>query len=99
MDLKGFDLEHWWKMLAGGGAAIAVASIAVKLMPMIFVGLGLFLIGLGEWINHPYQERVDAYGRFKISGHLRTNYVAGWLLDCLGLVLAAVGLAKLFLTT
>ncbi|ODS01541.1 hypothetical protein AUC71_03095 [Methyloceanibacter marginalis] len=93
MDLKGFDLEHWWKMLAGFGAVMAVAAVTVKLIPIFFIGSGLFLIGLGEWINHPYREgMVPGY---KISGHPRVNHLSGWLLDLIGFALAVFGMAKL----
>lgn len=96
MDLKGFDLEHWWKMLAGVGALIAIASIPLLHVPTIFIGLGLFFVGLGEWINHPYQVH-EATFHYQITSHNRSPRPSGMALDLLGGILTAVGLVKLFL--
>jgi hypothetical protein len=92
-DLKKFDLEHWWKLLAAAGAAVLVASIAVKSTPTIFLGLGLLACGVGEWIDHPLQTRLG-HG-FKITGYPRSPSILGVLLDCLGAILLIVGLIKL----
>ena len=96
MDLKGFDIEHWWKLLAGSGAAIVVASIAVKFTPTIFVGLGALVVGIAEWINHPLQTRVG-HG-YTLTSHNRKPFAAGLVLDGIGLVLFAIGLLKLVQT-
>ncbi|WP_441280525.1 hypothetical protein [Tardiphaga sp. 862_B3_N1_1] len=96
LDLKKFDLEHWWKMLAAAGIAVSIASIAVKYPPTIFVGLGLFAAGIGEWVNHPYQEKIGF--NFKLTGHPRSPRISGLLLDGAGLILAFVGLVKLALS-
>lgn len=95
-DLKKFDLEYWWKMIAAAGALIVIASIAVKFVPTIFVGLGLLSIGIGEWINHPYREYFDG-GPYMLTGHPRLPSMGGLLLDALGVAMAIVGLVKLAL--
>jgi hypothetical protein len=94
-DLKKFDLEHWWKMLAAAGVAVSVASIAVKYPPTIFIGLGVLSAGIGEWINHPYQEQIGF--NFKLTGHPRSPRISGLLLDGVGLTMTVVGLVKLAL--
>jgi hypothetical protein len=94
-DLKKLDIEHWWKLLAGAGAAIAVASIAAKFNPTIFVGLGLLSIGIGEWKDHPLQTQL-APG-FKLTSYPRSSSMLGVLLDVLGVALAGIGLYKLLL--
>lgn len=96
VDPKKFDLEHWWKMLAGAGAAITVASVAVKFPATTFIGLGLLAAGIGEWINHPYREFVSG-GLYKLTGHPRSPTIAGLLFDTGGVVLLTVGLVKMAL--
>jgi hypothetical protein len=95
-DLKKFDLEHWWKLLAAAGATIVVASIAVKFTPTIFLGLGLLACGIGEWIDHPLQTKIGQ--GFKITGYPRSPSILGVVLDGVGIVLAIVGLIKLAFT-
>jgi hypothetical protein len=45
MDLKDFNLEHWWKLTAAAGALIGVASATSQNKPAFLVGLGLFMFG------------------------------------------------------
>jgi len=97
--LKDFDLEHWWKMLAGAGVAIVVASIAVKFVPTILIGLGLLLIGLGEWRMHP---RIQYPVGTPLDGGIvtitpRMLSPLGLAADGLGGLLGVVGLIKLVL--
>lgn len=96
-DLKNFDLEHWWKVLAAAGLAITVASIAVKYPPTIFIGLGLLLIGVGEWLMHPsFTVPVkDGFERWLVTTQQRRPHPVGFVLDGFGAVLLIAGLVKL----
>ena len=93
MDIKGF--EHWWKLLAGAGVAMAVASITAGQRPGIIVGLGLLGVGTGEWISHPLQTQLG-HG-FQITGYPRRWKVAGTGLSLAGGALLLYGLGKLLL--
>jgi hypothetical protein len=96
MDLKSFDLKHWWKALTGVGTLIALASIPGPFVPTLLTGLGLFFIGLGEWINHPFQTHI-ATRAYKVTSYNRLPKLSGNALDLLGAVLTAVGLVKLMI--
>jgi hypothetical protein len=97
MDLKKFDLEHWWKMLAAASAALAIASVAVKLIPTVFIGLGMLLIGIGEWMMHPVftVPMQDGLQRWLVTTSDRRPHVIGVVLDVLGGFLCIAGLVKL----
>ncbi len=80
-------------------AAIVVASIAVKFVPTIFIGLGLLSVGAGEWLMHPvftvpYQ---DGLQHWMITTKERRPKLSGILLDVLGALLCIAGLIKLAL--
>jgi len=99
LDLSKISFDKWWKVLASAGAAIAVASIAVKFVPTIFVGLGLLLIGIGEWRMHP---EIDVPVGNRMSGGIWTVYprmssLSGIACDVLGGLLTLAGLIKLLL--
>jgi hypothetical protein len=92
-DLKNFNLEHWWKLLAAAGATIVVASVTVKSVPTILIGLGLIACGIGEWKNHPLQTKVGP--GFKITSYPWSASVLGLVLDSCGLVVLGIGLYRL----
>ena len=98
-DLKKFDLEHWWKMIAAAGALIIIASIAVKFVPTIFIGLGLLSIGVGEWWMHPtFTVPVqEGFQQWLVTTQERRPFPAGMILDGIGALLCIVGLVKLAL--
>jgi hypothetical protein len=58
-----FQIEHWWHALALFGAVLAITALIAPIEQafkwLIFIaGLGVFFIGVGEWINHPIQQRL-----------------------------------------
>lgn len=83
-----FNLEHWWKLVALAGIAIAIAGIG-RSPPVIFTGLGLLLFGAGMWANHPREsqkETVDGLRGFRV----RDAYP--WRPNGLGISLSAAGI-------
>jgi hypothetical protein len=60
---------------------------------MTIVGLGIFAVGIGEWLNHPYQERI--MGTWHGSGYIRSPGLIGRTLDLLGAILIGIGLYRL----
>ena len=95
MDLKDFNIQHWWKLMAGAGGIIAAASIVPKSTLGFLVGLSLLFFGLGEWINRPrkaVKETVEGVAGFKIVD----DYP--WKASILGLILEGIGVLLFVLT-
>jgi len=59
----------------------------------LLLSLGLFLVGIGEWINHPFQTVLVPFG--KLTGHPRKNSPLGIAFDIAGVALVAVAIYKL----
>jgi hypothetical protein len=57
------------------------------------LSLGGVFVGLGEWINHPLQERVGV--GFKITGYPRRNSFLGVAFVLFGLSLAGYGVYRI----
>ncbi len=98
--LKNLSLEYWYKMLILACFGLFVLSITVPLQgipntALALISMGGFFIGMGEWINHPYQERVDLYRGLKISGHPRRPRFSGNSLDVVGAIAVVWGAWKL----
>lgn len=78
--LSTLKIDYWYKILPVVATITLIIglTIDVKDVPNILVQLisiGVILIGIGEWINHPLQTKV---GRgFKITSHNRINKTAG----------------------
>lgn len=95
-DLSKISLDKWWKLLAAAGAAMSIAAMAAKFTPGLLVGLGIMLIGVGEWHNRASQTEVG-YG-YKITRYPWTARPLGVLADVVGIVLAIIGLYRLIFT-
>jgi hypothetical protein len=85
--LSGLKIDHWWHAFTVVGTAGMIATLAVKteiiakrdaflLLP------GLFLFGVGQWINHPLQTTIA--GSYKITGYHRRTCPLGLCLECIG---------------
>ncbi|EKN3386059.1 TPA: hypothetical protein ACTR19_001324 [Yersinia enterocolitica] len=103
--LSKLALDHWYKVLIAAGSFVFVLNgtgvlEAYPTAATALISLGCVLWGIGEWINHPYQEKLvlDATGRIsaKISGYRRNARLAGIVFDISGLGLIAFGIYKLF---
>lgn len=103
--LAKLSLDYWYKVLIVAGAFVFLLN-GGGLLPAYPTGAtamlsaGVFLWGIGEWINHPYQEvlTLDPYGRptGKISGYRRNPKIIGIAFDIAGFLLIGFGAIKLF---
>lgn len=66
---------------------------AYPTLPTAQISLGIFFFGIGEWINHPLQTRIAAFG--VITGHPRNTSISGVLFDLLGIALIGFGTYQL----
>jgi len=101
--LSKLALDYWYHVLMVVGIVVFLAAGAGLLptfptAPTALISLGVFFIGLGEWINHPLQTAlIPATASFPsgvISGHPRSPKILGIAFDILGLALICVGLYK-----
>ena len=103
--LSKLALDYWYKVLIVAGAFVFLVNgtgllSAYPAVPTALVSLGVFFWGIGEWINHPYQEMLsyDAYGRVEatISGYPRSPKPIGILFDVFAFLLMVYGIWKFF---
>ncbi|WP_186137940.1 hypothetical protein [Burkholderia gladioli] len=100
--LKNFALDYWYKMLIAASIFFMVIALTVKIYAvpnaaLFLLATGGFLIGMGEWVNHPYQERINLDHGFKVTGHPRRPRIGGVTLDFVGAILLAIGAVKAIL--
>jgi len=98
-------VEHWYHLLVALGATGVVASLTVDVKGIanahaLLLSLGVMLIGIGEWINHPLQTRLMrptfyAPNGGVISGHPRNPSNLGIIFDILGFLIFVVALFKI----
>jgi len=101
--LSKLALDYWYKV-------VMVVSIFVFLLtgagllpefptaPTSLISIGGFFVGIGEWINHPFQTIViqrDVFTRGVLEGHLRRNSQLGICLDVFGVLLILAGIYKM----
>jgi hypothetical protein len=100
--LKTFTIDYWYKMLILVSVGFAFVALTMQIHvisngALLLLSLGGFLIGTGEWVNHPYRERISLEYSAKISGHPRSPKIGGVALDVVGGLLALAALAKIVL--
>lgn len=98
--LQKLTIDYWYKMLIPLSLSLFVLAITADLHvisngSLVLLSIGLFMIGLGEWINHPYQEQISPDRTFKITGHPRKLKPGGVILDAVGSVVGGFGLVKI----
>lgn len=96
--LSNLKLDQWYHiaMVVGLGVFIATAVGALKVLPAtatLLISLGVFLIGWGEFINHPH--RVGFVPGWQIETTSRSPGCLGLFLDLIGCALIIVGVWKL----
>ena len=102
--LKNLKIDYWYKALLVAGVVALFLSLTVELKgientTVQLISLGIFFIGLGEWINHPLQTRIlppgpQYPGWSKAQGYLRSNSFLGNAFDIVGIILIGFGLSK-----
>ncbi len=103
--LDGLKSDYWYKAVLVVGIGFLVLSLTVEFQNVenghvALTSLGASLIGLGEWINHPFQTKIvspsEAYpGWGKLTGHPRRNTLLGNLFLLIGLVALGIGVYRL----
>jgi hypothetical protein len=87
--LRSLVIDNWYKALLVFSAVVFVLGLTIPLqIPnriVLLAALGGFLHALGQWVNHPYRERIG--NGFKISGHTRDITVSGVLMELIGTAL------------
>lgn len=107
--IEGLKLDHWSKVLTVFASVVFAGSLTVEIksVPSIEVtlfSLGVALIGVGEIINHPWQEVIvppsAIYpGWMKGEGYQRNTSFMGVLFMFAGVVLIGYRLYCIFKQT
>lgn len=99
-----FELDHWYKVLVLAGAAGVAGALAFDLgdvdsRHVLLLALGVFFVGLGEWVNHPIQTIVFQKTRYDpihvVTGYPRHPKRLGTLFDLLGALLVGLAIYKI----
>lgn len=100
MNLESVNFKYWWVGATIGGIVISIAAITAKENNYLLLGIGIFLFGLGEWINHPICSTIQPYmnGILTNKGPVRMNKIFGVLLSFLGIVLFCISVYKLIVS-
>ena len=91
-ELKDFNLDKWWNLLAAAGVLITGSGVAVRMMPVILIGVGFVLVGVGESANHPRWTDIKGPPLRKVTYYPRKPKPAGWFFDAIGAASFLVGL-------
>lgn len=95
-------IDEWFKMIALLGFVLVILSLTVELQidnpAVVFVGAGLFCMGVAEMAMRPYQEQIalDAYNQpqMKISGRMRRINTPGVIFYVLATLSGAGAIAR-----
>lgn len=91
--LRSLVIDSWYKALLVLSVGILVIGLTTPLQvsnkAVVLMSFGCVLFSLGQWINHPLQEKVGI--GFKISGHPRNAHPGGVGLEIAGGCLIAWG--------
>ena len=103
--LSKLKLDYWYHVLMAVSCVVfLLAGVGLlhefPTVPTVLMSLGVFCVGLGEWINHPLQTgllRASAYyPAGVVTGHPRNPSLLGYAFLFFGVALAVVGGYKLF---
>ncbi|EOV8217199.1 hypothetical protein ACOGYS_000200 [Edwardsiella piscicida] len=98
--IANMKIDYWYKVLVAVGVVLFIlngTSILSRYptIPIAFLSVGMFLIGLGEWINHPFRARFIA-PNLVARGYSRYPCAIGIIIDIIGVILLIIGIIKLF---
>ena len=97
--------DYWYQVLMVVGIVVFILSGTGLLktfptVPTSLISLGVFWIGLGEWVNHPLQTTLmrgnASFPGGVLSGHPRNQKAIGIAFDIIGVVLIVFGGYKFF---
>lgn len=96
--LQSLKINAWYKVFTVVSAACLLASLTVDLKGIdnktgILMSLGVLVLSVGEWINHPLQARLIPGGI--ITSYNRQACLLGSLFDVLGFLLLYLGVSPL----
>ena len=97
--LSNLKIDRWYKALLVLAACVLIVSLSVEMKGVQnsvvqLISLGAIFVGIGEWINHPLQQKIGP--GFKIAAYPRINTFGGNLFDFAGVVLIIVGAVRIF---
>lgn len=91
--LSSLAIDAWYKLVIWLGVAVLLLGLSVRLQvpnrAAIALGLGAVIFGIGQWINHPLQTRVDPHGI--ATSYNRQPRLGGVLTEVAGAAIAALG--------
>lgn len=103
--LKSLALDTWYKVVMYAGAVLFAVGLTVEVRGItngeaLLVGLGLFLIGIGEWKNHKTAAWIKPPNVYTGPAALMQTKVRqpdffGLLLDLCGLAALGFGLWRI----
>jgi hypothetical protein len=97
--LQNLKIDYWYKAVMVIGAVTLILSLTVELQGVknttvqIF-SLSAILIGMGEWINHPFQTKIHPpvpgiHNGLQETGYPRAYSFIGVVFVISGVILAA----------
>lgn len=102
MNLADKAFSEWYTLAGATGAILAGGAALTGNQEVLLLGSGLLLLGIGEFVNHPYQEivRFDDYNRpiDKLSGRPRRNIALGLALGGIGIFAIVAAIFRLAFT-
>jgi hypothetical protein len=99
--LEKLKIEYWYHAFSVVGAFVFIMSLCFKLTvdnrKVQLISLGVFLLSIGEWINHPLFEQPCRGPGFtgKWIFHPRRVSFFGGAIEVLGGILILLGILKL----
>jgi len=102
--LSKLELDYWYKVLMVVSFVVFLLAAmgllkAFPTAPTAFISLGVFFIGMSEWINHPLQTGFLPATIYRpggvVTSHPRRSSFIGNIFLWPGLILVALGLFRL----
>lgn len=100
--LKNLELRDWYQIMIAIGFTLLLLSLTVQLVGVDnnviqLASLGMVTYGLGELINHPYQEIIQPteYGPMHGKGYRRKNSFLGMFFILISVILFGISAYKL----
>lgn len=100
--LSKLKIDYWYHAVMVVSIVILILALTVKLeginnTTVQLYSLGSFLIGLGEWKNHPLQTKIHTPNEYMptggiITGYPRSNNFLGVLFVVLGTTIIFFGI-------